>query len=454
VPFVVHNAPVTTDHISKAGWRIVLLASLGGTLEFYDFVIFGVFARDIADAIFPSSTPLVSLMASFGAFAVGYLARPIGGIVLSHFGDRYGRRRVFLLSLFVMSAATLGMGLVPPFAVWGVWASATMVALRLLQGFCLGGELPGAITYVVETAPRRSAFVCGVVFACVTLGVAAATGVSVTVRTWLPPEQVASVGWRIAFALGGLAGLLSFVMRRAMEESPEFAKMKALAARHPLRELLQGYSWPVLLGVGGLAATAGFNGLFFAHMPAYLSGVLGYDPREAVVAQTVGVIVHATGILAVGWLGDRLSPRAMLASGAAALALLALPFYGALAAHALDPVWALALAGLCASLVNGSFAVILSDLFPTRVRFSGVALGFNVAFTVFSGTAPLVGTSLIRETGMSTAPAFVMIGCALLTLVSAVGLALRERTDAGGSEPRGGNRSSLPLALDRGPVRE
>src|SRR5215212_10956496 len=187
------------DGIGAAGWRIVLLASLGGTLEFYDFVIFGIFAKDIADAIFPNPTPLVSLMVSFAAFAAGYLARPIGGIVLSHFGDRYGRRRVFLISIFVMSGATLGMGLVPSFARWGVAASALMVGLRLLQGFCLGGELPGALTYVVETAPRHAPFVCGVVFSCVTLGVAAATGVSLAVRTWLPPDLVPSLGWRLAF---------------------------------------------------------------------------------------------------------------------------------------------------------------------------------------------------------------------------------------------------------------
>ena len=145
------------DRISAAGWRIVLLASLGGTLEFYDFVIFGIFAKDIADAVFPSASPIASLMASFAAFAAGYLARPIGGIVLSHYGDRYGRRTVFLWSVFVMSGATLGMGLVPSYAQWGVAASALMVLLRLVQGFCLGGELPGALTYVVETAPQDRA---------------------------------------------------------------------------------------------------------------------------------------------------------------------------------------------------------------------------------------------------------------------------------------------------------
>src|ERR1044072_8487657 len=115
-----------SPRIGAAGWRMVLLASLGGALEFYDFVIFGVFANDIGAAIFPNPTPLISLMVSFAAFAAGYLARPIGGIVLSHFGDRYGRRRVFLMSIFVMSGATVGMGLVPSYQRWGATASALM----------------------------------------------------------------------------------------------------------------------------------------------------------------------------------------------------------------------------------------------------------------------------------------------------------------------------------------
>jgi MFS transporter, MHS family, proline/betaine transporter len=414
--------PTAPRQISAAGWRIVLLASLGGTLEFYDFVIFGIFAKDIADAIFPNPTPLVSLMVSFAAFAAGYLARPIGGIVLSHFGDRYGRRRVFLISIFVMSGATFGMGLVPSFAVWGTTASVVMVVLRLVQGFCLGGELPGALTYVVETAPRHAPFVCGVVFSCVTMGVALATGVSLAVRTWLPPTIVASVGWRIAFVLGGLGGLLSFVLRRSLEESPEFARMKQLAARQPFREVLKQHLGPVVLGIAGLAATAGFNGLFFAHMTAYTSSVLGYNPRQAVIAQTIGVVVHATGILAVGRLADRIAPHLLLCTGATALVVLAFPFYTALASHSVNPTLLMILAGTCAALVNGTFAVVLTDLFPTRVRFSGVALVFNVAFTIFSGTAPLVATSLIRATGLNTAPAFLMVACGLLTLVASLWL--------------------------------
>jgi len=357
-------------------------------------------------------------MVSFAAFAAGYLARPIGGIVLSHFGDRYGRRRVFLASIFVMSGATLGMGLVPPFVQWGVPASVLMVTLRLLQGFCLGGELPGALTYVVETAPREAPFVCGVVFSCVTLGVAAATGVSLAVRTWLPANLVAPVGWRIAFVVGGLGGLLSFALRRSLEESPEFARMKELASKEPFREVLRTHLNGVVFGTAALAATAGFNGLFFAHMAAYATGVLGYDARQVVVSQTIGVIVHAISILAIGRLAEHVRPSILMRGGSVALVALAFPFYYALAIRVMNPTLLLVLAGLCGGLVNGTFAAVLTDLFPTRIRFSGVALAFNVAFTAFSGTAPLIATSLIRITGWPTAPAFVMVACGLLTLLA------------------------------------
>ena len=414
------SASPSSDHITPAGWRIVLLASLGGTLEFYDFVIFGVFARDIGAAVFPNASPIVSLLSSFAAFAAGYLARPLGGIILSHYGDRYGRRKVFLWSVFVMSAATLGMGLVPSYASWGVWASVLMVTLRLLQGFCLGGELPGALTYVVETAPRIAPLVCGVVFSCVTMGVAAATAVSLSVRTWLPAELVPVYGWRIAFVIGGLGGVLSFLLRRSLEESPEFERMKSLASRQPFRDLLKTHRAPVLVGCAVLAGTGTFNGLFFSHMPAYLSTVLQYDPRQAVFSQTVGVLASALGILLTGWLGDRIPPRYLLRTGVTLLLVFSYPFYLALESRSVNLTVLLVLAGLAAGLTNGSFAVLLTDLFPTRIRFTGVALVFNISFTIFSGTAPLVATTLIRDTSQMASPAFLMMFSAVLALLGSL----------------------------------
>lgn len=408
------------DRITAAGWKIVLLASLGGTLEFYDFVIFGVFARDIAAAVFPANDPIVSLLLAFATFTVGYLARPIGGIVLSHYGDRHGRRAVFLWSVFVMSAATLGMGLVPTYASIGVGASVLMVTLRLIQGFCLGGELPGALTYVVETAPRIAPFVCGVVFACVTMGVAVATGVSLSVRTFMDPAIIPAYGWRVAFILGGLGGVLSFVLRRSLEESPEFARMKSLAVRQPFAELLRSHLPQVAVGCGLLAGIGTFNGLFFSHLSAYLSALLKYDPRDAVLAQTVGVIVMATGTLLVGWIGDRVHPRHLIRVGAAILLLTAYPFYAAVESRTAGLVLLCTLAGAVGALSAGSFAVLLTDLFPTRVRFSGVALAFNISFTLFSGTAPLIATSLIERTHNNASPAYMMIASALIALLGSL----------------------------------
>ena len=410
-----------SSEINRGGSRIVLLASIGGMLEFYDFVVFGIFAKDIADAVFPAASPLASLMASFAAFAAGYLARPVGGLVLSHYGDRYGRRTVFLVSIFVMSAATFGMGLVPTFATWGVAASVAMVLLRIVQGLCLGGELPGALTYVVETAPGAAPFVCGLVFACVTIGVALATGVSVSVRTLLDPSLVSFFGWRIAFLVGGLGGVISFVMRRSLEESPEFARMSSLAVKQPFSEVLRTRPMQTLTGIALLAGTACFNGLFFSHLPAFLTTVLHYDPRQAVLAQTTGVIAAALGIVGAGWAASRVAPRYLLRVGVTLLLVGAIPFYRALEARSINLTLALVLAGLCAALTNGTFAVLLTDLFPTRVRFTGVALAFNVAFTLFSGLSPLVATTLIRQTGSAVAPAYLMMASALVALVGSLG---------------------------------
>jgi MFS family permease len=285
-----------------------------------------------------------------------------------------------------------------------------------VQGFCLGGELPGALTYVVETAPRIAPLVAGVVFACVTMGVAAATAVSLSVRSFLDPALVPFYGWRIAFVLGGLGGVLSFWLRRSLEESPEFERMRTLASRQPFSEMLRTHTRHVLIGSALLAGTGCFNGLFFSHLPAYLTTVLKYDPRQAVFSQTIGVLASASGILLTGWIGDRVPPRYLLRTGVVLLLAFALPFYGALEARSVNLTLACIAAGLCAGLTNGSFAVLLTDLFPTRIRFTGVALIFNVSFTLFSGMAPLAATTLIRETGRAVSPAYLMMGSALLAL--------------------------------------
>ena len=408
--------------LTGAQWKTVILASLGGSLEFLDFILYGVFAQYIAAAFFPVTDRLVSLILGFSVFGAGYLARPLGGMVLSHFGDKYGRRRVFTGSLFVISLSTFAIGLLPGYTSGGVSAPLALVALRLVQGFCLGGELPGAITYAVEAAPGNAGLACGVVFCFANAGVVLATLTSLALTSWFSPAEMAAWGWRTGFFAGGAAGFLSFWLQRSLEESPAFARLKQSAARRPLAEVLRGFRMPVLLGVAASAVVGCFNGLFIAHMPAYLTDILHYDARRVSLAQNIGMALESAGLIVTGWLGDRLPRRRILRCGSLLLVLGAYPFYHALASQSGNVIALLILAALAATFANGTFEAILADLFPTRVRFSGVALAFNISFTAFSGMAPLVATSLMRAIGWSAAPALVMIACGTISLAASLAL--------------------------------
>ncbi len=406
--------------IQRSQWRVIVLSSLGGALEFYDFVIYSMFAQYIGGAFFPATDQLDSLMYSFSVFAVGYLARPLGGLVFSHFGDKYGRRRVFIVSILAMSSATICMGLLPTTATLGSTASVLMVLLRLVQGFSLGGELPGAITFVVETAPRTAGFAAGFIFFCVNTGVALASGLSLVVHEVLAEPQIADWGWRIGFLFGGVLGLVSFWLRLSLEETPEFQLLrKGAASKKPFLELVRSHPAPVIIGISSMVATAGFNGLLFA-MPAFLPRVMGYSAVEAIQAQNVCLVVLSAGLLTAAWLGDRIPRRWILGTGALALLLLSVPFFSAAASHAMGLLALFAFAGLAASLVNGPMSAVAADLFPTRIRFSGVAISFNLAFSIFSGIAPLAATLLVARTGSPIGPAYYMCGCALLTLVGSL----------------------------------
>jgi MHS family proline/betaine transporter-like MFS transporter len=238
------------------------------------------------------------------------------------------------------------------------------------------------------------------------------------------PADAALYGWRIAFIIGGVLGLASFVLRRSFEESPEFLALKRLSAesREPFSELVRTHPAQIVVGIAAQAVTAVFAGLFFAHMPAYLAAVAKYDSATAVFAQTYGVILHALLILSVGWLANRYSPHMLLRVGAVLMAAGAYPFYAALSAHSVNIVLLMTLAAFAGAFVNGTFAFITADLFPTRIRFSGVAVVQNISQTAFGGTAPLVATALIRNLQSPVAPALIVVVCGVLTLVASFAL--------------------------------
>lgn len=410
------NAP----EAKYAPWKTVILASLGGALEMYDFIIYGVFAMEIASQFFPASNPISSLLQTFAVFAIGYVSRPLGGIVLSSFGDRFGRRVVFLVSIFAMSSCTMAIGLIPGYDSIGVAAPILLILLRLGQGFFLAGELPCSITYVVEEMPERASFVSGLVIFCLTSGVFVATLVSVLLHSTLPAAEVGSYGWRIAFVLGGLLGLLSYWLRTSLEESNGYRQMKSHVAKHPFRSVITTYPRQVLVGIGvaGIVNTA--NSLLFVVLPSYLTGVLHYDAAATSTAQSVGIAASTVSILVVAWLGDRISTVILHRVGCLLMLVGAYPLYQALVDHQIGLLPAFVIVGIAGGFVSGTYAHLLASLFPTNVRFSGIALSLNLATVIFTAITPLAITQLTRSTGLVAAPGLYLSVVALLALLAGV----------------------------------
>lgn len=398
-------------------WKTVLLASLGSSLEMYDFIVYGVFAREIASQFFPAFDPVVALISSFGVFAVGYLSRPVGAIVLSSLGDRHGRKHVFLVSVLAMSASTIGIGLLPSYAAIGIAAPILLVLLRLAQGFFLAGELPCAITYVVEEAPRRAGFVSGLVLFFLNSGIFVATMTNLAIQSSLSTEDVYSYGWRLAFCLGGLIGLLSYFLRRSLEETKEFACMRTHVSKMPFRELITGHGKALLVGVGISSVVNASNIMLFVFFPNFAVNTLHYAPSVVGAAQNLGIACLSVSILLSGWACDHVPRRIVHRVGTSILVAGSYPLYLGLVSGVVDIWLAVVLMGLCGGIAVGAYACILADLFPTRVRFSGIALSLNLSTVIFTGLTPVAITGLMKATSNAAAPGLYLTIIAIFAFI-------------------------------------
>ncbi|WP_233853938.1 MFS transporter [Paraburkholderia sp. HD33-4] len=355
-----------------------------------------------------------------GVFAIGYVSRPLGGVVLSSLGDRFGRRVIFLVSVLAMSAATIGIGLIPGYASIGVMAPVLLVLLRLAQGFFLAGELPCSITYVVEEIPVRASLVSGLVIFCLNSGVLTATLISLTLHSLLNAADVLTYGWRIAFIFGGVIGLVSYWLRTSLEESSEYQRLKSHKAKRPFRKVLTEYPKQVAIGVGVAGIVNASNSLLFVVLPSYMTTVLHYAPASVSAGKNLGIATMSASLLLFAWLGDLVPPRHWHRIGSLIMLLARYPFYRLVAAHEIGPFVAFMAIGFVGGFVNGAYAYLLADLFSTNVRFSGIALSLNLATVVFTGITPLVVTQLVHHTGSTTAPGIFLTGVALIALLAGV----------------------------------
>jgi MFS family permease len=415
-----HGAPARA--LTRQDYKTLSLAALGGALEFYDFVIFVFFTAVLSKLFFPPSMPgWLSLLQTFGIFAAGYVVRPLGGIVMAHFGDLLGRKKMFTMSILLMAVPTLLMGLLPTYASIGLAAPLLLLLLRVMQGAAVGGEVPGAWVFVSEHVPARHiGYACGMLTAGLTFGILLGSVVATGINTAYTPEQVLDGGWRWPFLLGGVFGLGAMYLRRWLHETPVFAELqqrKALAAEMPLKAVLRDHRGAVLVSMLLTWMLSAGIVVVILMTPALLQKIYGFDPRTSLVANTVATLCLAIGCVVAGVLADRIGSRRTLVGGGLLLAISTYVFYTTIHARPdlLLPLYALV--GFTVGVV-GAVPCVLVKAFPAQVRFSGLSFSYNLSYAIFGGLTPIVVTLMLKNDPL--APAYYVIAVSVLGMVTAL----------------------------------
>jgi MHS family proline/betaine transporter-like MFS transporter len=419
-------AAATVDSRSH---RVVIAASIGTVIEAYDLLLYGYFATIFARLFFPGGDPTAALLNTFAIFAVGFAARPLGGIVFGHVGDRLGRRTALAASILVMAGATLAIGLLPTYRSIGVWAPVLLLGCRLLQGFSVGGEFVGANILILEHASAgRSGRLVSANAVANYVGLAAAATTSLLLARALSPAQLASWGWRLPFFAAVPLAVLGLYLRLRVPDSPAFQDVAAKRLAFPLgaalrtakRGMLIYGAWWAILGVAAY--------LLLVYMASYLIRVVGMDPAGAFGANLAALAILAAGAITGGYLIDRYPPRLVAMASGIGIALTAVPGFliiqqGTVAAAILGQ----ALCAVCLGLGVTFGATLSVSQFPAEVRYTAAGFAHNVTITLFGSTAPYVSTWLVGRTGNPIAPGWYLVVVALIGLIVA-GIALRRRS--------------------------
>ncbi|QNH06781.1 MFS transporter [Pseudomonas sp. B11D7D] len=419
----------TGQQVSPATLHKVIAASaIGNFVEWFDFAVYGFLAVTIASLFFPPGNPTLALLQTFAVFAVSFALRPLGGIVFGILGDRIGRKRVLSITVLLMAGATTLIGLLPTYASIGLFAPLLLALARCLQGFSAGGEYAGACAFVMEHAPteqkaRYGSFVPVSTF----LAFASAAGLVFGLDQLISSEQMQAWGWRLPFLIAAPLGLVGLYMRLRLDESPAFKAMASEPApeHSPLKETLRLHGATIACLGAFISATALSFYMFTTYLTTYMQVVGGAARPTALLASLIALLFAALLCPFVGRYSDRVGRRRTILTAGVALIVAVYPAFtlatsGALLPSALGAML-LAVGAVICGVVT---AVLLSEQFPTRVRYTASAFTYNLAYTIFGGTAPLIATWLIEQTGDRMSPAYYLIVIALLALVG--GLALPE----------------------------
>jgi len=422
---MVATAQGTGEHASAAR-QAVVAAVIGNVLEWYDFSVYAFVAAILAKQFFPGGSEVTGYLATFAAFGLGFLARPLGGIVIGRIGDTRGRKAALVLTILLMAVGTTLIGLIPSYATIGILAPALLVLARLMQGFSAGGEWGGSTAFIVEWAPaRRRGYYGSFQQASVATGLLLGSGIAALCASFLDAATMEAWGWRVPFLLGAVLGPVGMYLRRNIDETPAYRRVSAI----PAPAVTASATSPV-----GLAALAfGFTihwtvifYIFLSYMPTFTAKYLKLARADALWSNTIGVLVLVVAIPLFGLLSDRIGRKPLLL--ASCIAFIVLPY--PILSHMLGaPDFASTVAmqilfGLCIALYSGAGPAAISEIFPTRIRSTWMTTGYALSVAIFGGFAPFIATWLIGpDPGRPIAPVFyVMAASVITTLVLLFGI--------------------------------
>ncbi|MBA2440864.1 MAG: MHS family MFS transporter [Rubrobacter sp.] len=403
--------------------KVALASFIGTTIEWYDYFIFGTAAALVFNQLFfPTVDPIIGTLAAFATFGVGFLARPLGGAIFGHYGDRIGRKAILVLTLLMMGIATFLIGLLPTYETIGVWAPILLVVLRLVQGFGVGGEWGGAVLMAVEHSPsNKRGFYGSWPQMGVPAGLLLSTGVF-AVFTWLPEEQFLAWGWRLPFLISILLVAVGLYIRLALLETPAFRQVQETRtqARVPIVDVLRTYPKSVLLVIGMRIAENGSFFVFSVFVLAYATEQLGLARSTVLAGVLIAATVQLFAVPVWGALSDKIGRRPVYMGGAVFSLLFAFPFFWLINTQATILVWLAIVLALAVghAAMYGPQAAFFPELFGTRVRFSGIAFSRELA-SIFAGAlSPFIATALLAWAGNYWPVAVYLGAMALITTVA------------------------------------
>jgi MFS transporter, MHS family, proline/betaine transporter len=404
--------------------RAVTAAVIGNVLEWYDFAVYAFVAAIIARKFFPQTDEVTALLSTFLAYGLGFVARPLGGIIIGRLGDTHGRKTALLLTIFLMAAGTVLIGLLPTYASIGIVAPIALVAARLMQGFSAGGEWGGSTAYIVEWAPKgQRGWYGSFQQTSVVAGLLLGSGVAALLNTLLSPEQMNDWGWRIPFLLGGILGPVGMYMRRTIKETPAYES----AAHKAVATSADDSGW--LLAARAFGFTIVWTVCFYVllnYMPTYTQKYLKLTPSAALWANTIGLFALLVCIPVMGYLSDRVGRKPLLLTCCFAFVLLPYPIFNYLLSGISygELIAVQILFAVLISMFSGPGPAAIAEIFPTRSRSTWMTSGYALAVAIFGGFAPFISVWLIDRFQSPIAHVFYLIAAAMVSTL--VILSLRE----------------------------